>query len=246
MRPEGARRAAGLAGSAALFGARTLSRVERIVLTPALSLAVLALGGLLLYALGDRLNRGTWAGLTAAVTVVLAAVGYLRGRREARSRAGSAAPAGGPVTSGATDPAAEPEQDRPETVAPGRALWKLALLAATVVLLGGASWIGVHSANAQNPHPFTALSIVPDDDPDPGDQVRPVTIAVDSHETAETAYTLRVHSDSGDPAQFSFPLRPGEVWKRDLQAPVTGRLTADLFKGDGTTPYRTVFVSGLQ
>jgi len=87
---------------------------------------------------------------------------------------------------------------------------------------------------------------VPDDDPDLGDQVRPVTLAVDSHETVDTAYTLRVHSDSGDPVQFSFPLQPGEVWKQDLQAPVTGRLTADLFKGDGPTPYRTVFVSGLQ
>jgi hypothetical protein len=218
----------GAAGTAALFPDRGPSRLERLVLAPALSLALLVLGGLLLNALGLHLTTGTWSGLIVVATVVLAAVGYLRWRRGSPDV--PEAPAGGA---------------RPAVA--GRTVRWLAPLAVAVALLGGAAWIGVHSATTQDQEAFTALSVVPDDDPDPSDQVRPVTLAVDSREGDVTRYTLKVHADAGADWQFALNLHPGEVWKHDLEVPITGRVTADLFKGDDdTTPYRTVFVSGLQ
>jgi uncharacterized membrane protein len=229
----------GGAGTTALFPGLGPSRLERIVLAPALSLAVLVLGGLLLDVLGLHLTAGTWGGLTAVVTVALAGVGFAR-RRASGPPAGQSAgsPAGRPVP---------PSEPRPRSVGAGRTAWRLAPLAVAVALLGGAAWIGLHSAAAQDQEAFTALSLVPDDDPSAADQVRPVTLAVDSREGDVTGYTLKVHADAGSDWQFSLRLQPGEVWKHDLDVPITGRVTADLFKGDDdSTPYRTVFLSGLQ
>src|SRR6266516_1933537 len=60
----------GIALTAALFGGRALSTVERLVLPLALSFGVLILGGLGVYALGIALNRASWTTLTAGVTVI--------------------------------------------------------------------------------------------------------------------------------------------------------------------------------
>jgi len=63
----------GAAATAALFPGRAVSRVERLVLVPALSLAVLVVGGLGLYLCGVTLTRWPWVALTAGTTVVAAA-----------------------------------------------------------------------------------------------------------------------------------------------------------------------------
>jgi uncharacterized protein DUF1616 len=62
----------------AVFARLALSRVERIVLTPALSLAVLVLGGLLLDIAQIRLTLGAWSLITGTVTVIAALVGHRR------------------------------------------------------------------------------------------------------------------------------------------------------------------------
>ncbi len=54
----------------ALFPAGRLRRLERYVLSVALSLAVLVLGGLGLYAVGLGLHRVTWAALTVGVALL--------------------------------------------------------------------------------------------------------------------------------------------------------------------------------
>lgn len=74
----------GLALTEILFRHRTLSAVERTVLAPALSLAVLVVSGLLLYVAGARLDRLSWtlaaAGVTLlAVTVTAAPPRFWRG-----------------------------------------------------------------------------------------------------------------------------------------------------------------------
>jgi hypothetical protein len=60
----------GLALTDLLFRHRTLSAVERTVLTPALSLAVLVLSGLLLYVSGVHLDRTSWTLAAAGVTML--------------------------------------------------------------------------------------------------------------------------------------------------------------------------------
>jgi uncharacterized membrane protein len=222
----------GFAATGALFHGRSLSRVERTVLAPALSLAVLVLGGLLVYALGLRLTAGTWGGLTALATVVSAGVGYLRWLRSDRG----AAPA---VGASAGDAPAPPAGRRQVAL-------KLASLLVAAGLLAGAFATAWRSAVDQGGTAFTALSIVQADDANPNDALRPVSIAVDSHETEQTQYLMRVRGAQGVLRQFSLSLGPGEVWKTEIQVPIPEKITVELFKGAGNTPYRTVFLSGLQ
>jgi len=72
----------GYALSAALFPPRAIGRDLRLVLTVVLSLATLALGALVLQ-LVTALDRGTFVGLLAVITL-LAAAAALRGRQGAR------------------------------------------------------------------------------------------------------------------------------------------------------------------
>ena len=76
----------GLALTEVLFRRRTLSPVERIVLAPALSLAVLIVSGLLLYVAGVHLDRTSWTLAAAGVALVVAAAD----RGGAAGRAGPA------------------------------------------------------------------------------------------------------------------------------------------------------------
>ncbi|GAA5181291.1 hypothetical protein GCM10023322_15570 [Rugosimonospora acidiphila] len=278
----------GVAGNLALFpdtgtgagaGADSArpSRLERVVLVPALSLAVPVIGGVLLDVVGLHLTAGTWGGLGALTTVVLAGVGYLRGRH------GLGAPAGqrpGDLSAAATQvitaqatrippgttqavrtqaiktqavsaQASTTQAVTTQAVRPPEGRWsrrtalRLAPLGLAVVVLAGAAYIGLHSANLQRREAFTALSMLPDDDPNSTDQVRPVTLSVDCHEVEQTRYTVQVQEGDADGPRYQVSLAPGEVWKQDLNVPISDRVTANLFKGDGTTPYRTVFVSGL-
>jgi len=60
----------GVALSAVLFRGRALTAVERSVLAPALSLAVLVIAGLVVYASGFALDRVAWTSATAVVTLL--------------------------------------------------------------------------------------------------------------------------------------------------------------------------------
>jgi hypothetical protein len=64
----------GLALTAIIFRNRTLSAVERTVLAPALSLAVLVVSGLLLYVAGFALNRTSWTLAVAGATLLALAL----------------------------------------------------------------------------------------------------------------------------------------------------------------------------
>jgi hypothetical protein len=226
----------GAAATGALFFTRALSTVERVVLAPALSLAVVVLGGLLVDVLGMRLTAGTWGGLTAIATVVLAGVRYLRWFLATRD--------GRPVT---VEAAPDEESGRFASADGRTAALKLGSLALVAVLLGGAFWIATRSSHNQPEAGYTTLSIVQEDDDNPGDGMRPVTIAVECHEDGTTRYVVQVQgTQSGMLTRLTISLDPGDVWKRDLLVPNGDKVTANLFKGTGTTPYRSVFLSGLQ
>jgi hypothetical protein len=60
----------GFAVTETVLRERKLSRVERLVLAPALSLAVLVLAGLIVYVSGFRLDRVAWTTATVGVTLI--------------------------------------------------------------------------------------------------------------------------------------------------------------------------------
>ena len=60
----------GLAVTETVLRGRKLARVERVVLAPALSLAVLVLSGLIIYVTGFVLNKVAWTSATVGVTLV--------------------------------------------------------------------------------------------------------------------------------------------------------------------------------
>jgi hypothetical protein len=157
----------GAAATAALFTGRVVSTVERLVLVPALSLAVLVLGGLGLYACGVPLVRWSWAALAAGATALGALVAYLRRRRGA-GRAGRVPPAW------------------------QRTARHLLPLAVAAALLGGAGWVSVASAHAQwSRTAVVALSMTTADRATTG--TRTVTIAVRGSGT----YRVRVTGPDG-------------------------------------------------
>jgi hypothetical protein len=60
----------GLAVTGTVLRGRKLARVERVVLAPALSLAVLVVSGLIIYVTGFVLNKVAWTSATVGVTLV--------------------------------------------------------------------------------------------------------------------------------------------------------------------------------
>jgi hypothetical protein len=60
----------GLAVTETVLRGRRLARVERVVLAPALSLAVLVLSGLIVYVTGFALNKVAWTSATVGVTLL--------------------------------------------------------------------------------------------------------------------------------------------------------------------------------
>jgi hypothetical protein len=231
----------GVAATEALFGRRALTYLERIVLAPALSLATVVLGGLVLAAMGIRLTSTAWGGLCEVVTGVLWTGPYLLGRRG--QVPATAAADRSTVEQGSAFPAAQ--KAPAHTRGAVRARWNLALLGVALVVLGLGSWIGIRSAVHHTGEPFTALSALPYDDPGAKYQVRPITLAVDCEEAGLTAYRLHVE-DGSDVRNFNIELYPGEVWKQQILVQPASRMTAELFLGDSTTPYRTVFIVGKQ
>jgi uncharacterized membrane protein len=212
----------GLALTAVLFGTRRLSTVERLVLPPALSAAVLVLGGLALFAAGVPLGRVSWTALTAGVTVLASAGTLLQRRRQS-------------VTETAmfgTVLVAERERMTARS-----AFWRLVPLALAVLLVAGAAALAVRSTAAGH-EPFTALSLVPAGD-------RPaVVVTVHCEEDGPVGYSLRVQGANGYQQTFVVTLQPGSTWSRTLDVPRTGTVTADLFKGTTAVPYRTVHLAG--
>ena len=226
----------GIALTGALFGVRVLSTVERLVLPPALSAAVLVIGGLGLYAAGVHLGRVSWTALTAGTTVAAGAA-VLATRRLRRQHADPQS-----VTETAmfgTVLVAERERLTVRTV-----FWRLVPLALALLLVTGAAALAIRPTTAGR-QPFTALSLAP-----AADSVatqpnrRAVVLSVRCEENGDVGYALRVAGDDGYQQTFAVTLPPGGTWTRTLQVPVTGTVTADLFMGTTAVPYRTVHLAG--
>ncbi len=206
----------GWALSTALLHRIRISTVERLVLVPALSLAVLALGGIGMYTAGAKLDRASWTALTVGVTLVAAPIGYLRSRRS---------------TAGAS---AAQVQARLRVVA--RAAVPLAI---AVALLVGAGWLSVRSALAQDDKPVTALSAVVTGT-DPAGR-RTVLVDVTNGESGQTSFDVRVSGPNGYRSEVDARLGRTGHWTHTLDVPA-GTVTIGLFRAGDASAYRTVFL----
>jgi hypothetical protein len=206
----------GYALSAALFPPRAIGRDLRLVLTVVLSLAALALGGLVLH-LVTALNRGTFVGLLAVVTLLAAAVA-LKGRQRMR---------------------ADPRRRRP------RPPIVVALaLAATIGLAAVAIAIASAGAHHQiDESHFSALWAVPQGGRRMPPNEPPVLVGIGNQEGKAVDYRLTVHQAGREIGTWKVRLDDGQEWEITLPADAlsdTGTLVASLHRFRQT--YRRVSI----
>lgn len=198
----------GYALSAVLFPPGTIGRDLRLVLTVVLSLAAIALGGLVLH-LVAVLERGTFVGLLAVVTLVAAAVA-LKGRQETWN-----------------DRAPHGDRSRPPI---GVAL----ALGAAIGLAGLA--IAIASAGAQrqidDAH-FSGLWLTPQGGTRVPPDEPPVLVGIANEEGKTVDYRLTVRQGDTEIGTWRVRLGDGREWETTLpveQLGTTGTLVANLHR----------------
>jgi hypothetical protein len=248
---------------------RTVTAVERAVLGPGLSLALVVLGGLALFASGVQLTRTSWTALLVGTTLV-ALVGAAARQRfspdEATAPVAAAATAGG-ATAGATaataagataaatraggvavltaEASAEalaggPAEGTP--VGPGRfALRALPLLLAAA-MLGGAVWLSLDSVQRSTSAPVTALSAT-ETGTAGANNLRPVRVTVTGMVASSGPYRLSVTgSNNVDTEVRTLDVTAGS-WQGTLLVPATDRVSIRLYRSGDAAPYRTTLLN---
>jgi hypothetical protein len=232
----------GAALTTALFHRRALTTAERVVLAPALSLALVVLSGLLLNAAGVHLDRGSWAAATAGVTAIalLATAVTIRSERSRTTEPAAAQPQ-------ASEPAAaQPraaEPPHPAVAGGGVRLGRhLAPLVLAAVVLAGAGWYSYADSRDATARTVTALSVtrqVP-----AGTGKRAVDIAVTGLVAAYGPHTVVAKGQDGRPV-LTRTIPPGNrSWTGTLTVSALERISVDLYRaGQPSSPYRTVLLS---
>jgi uncharacterized membrane protein len=198
----------GYALSAALFPPGTIGRDLRLVLTVVLSLAAIALGGLLLH-LVAVIERGTFVGMLAAVTLVATAVA-LNGRQGTWS-----------------DRSPRPRWPHPP-------IGVTLALAAAIGLAGVAIAIASAGAHRQiDEVHFTSLWLVPQGGTRLPPDEPPVLVGIANQEGKAVEYRLAVRQEGTEIGTWRVRLGDGREWETTI--PVehlrpTGTLVATLHR----------------
>jgi hypothetical protein len=229
----------GLAITTALFRGRVLTMVERAVLVPALSLAVLVLAGLIASVTGQRLDRPVWTAATVGVTVVALLVpGVPLPRRpgpvivplmavERRGAGGSLPPL------------------RATGRVPVRRLARqLMPMVVVVAMLGAAAWLSVTSARRSYDITVTTLSAAPPGAVDAAGQ-RTVAVTATGLVPADGPYALVVTAPGGTETERRAVLPAGGTWTGRLTLG-RERTTVALYRGGDTAAYRTVYIAAVE
>ena len=200
-----------------LFGSRLRAEL-RTAISVALSLTVTAVGGVLMYAGGLRLDRSSWLALLAGTTLTGAAVAATM-----RARVRVAAPV------------SPREPRRVQRISVTQAL-KLGLAA----LIGAAAiGVAVHSANAQAQPAFTQLALN-----HAGSAPATARIVLGNHEQRAQLYRLVVSTDGVVSNVWTVTVADGAGWQRVVPARPGHRLAVDVFRtASGGAPYRHVAIS---
>jgi hypothetical protein len=198
----------GYAIAAAAFGSRSLPRAQLLVLSLGMSLATLALGGILLNVLPGGLRTVTWALLLVAVVLAACRGAALRRRRHARRRR------------------REPLPRLP------RLDW--ALLGVAAIVATAAFALAQKPLPAKHAIGFTALWMLPSGSPE--DAVD-IGVASSEQDPGSFTLKIRV-GKRGKPRITRFALDPGEERTFHLAVPSarppgSTHVTASLFKQPG-------------
>lgn len=230
--------------------ARDLSRVEELFCIPALSMASIVIGGLVIDVAGFTLTRSTWAVFLAGVTEAALVVDLVlpwRTRAAATDSVPSngTSPTGGPATIG-------PATVDPATVRTGvvsrrrlsgraRALIVGGVLATTAVVAVMTIVVGEKDAVATQPPAATAIGMVPAFATEAPGSTRTVSLYVWNGEGAQTTFTIRLTGTGKFTDTIRATVYDNSQWSGRAKVPSTGKVTAELFRPGDKTPYRTVF-----
>jgi hypothetical protein len=248
----------GLALTESLFRHRSLTAVERTMLAPALSLAVLVSAGLVIYAAGYALDRVAWTSATVLVALGGLVVPGVPIRTRAERMALAAAASNDKtemipiIRDGDPDPRTGtpalppplvrpvPPKERPPLKRIARQLIPMVLVLA---ILGFGGWYSFDSSRRGYDVTVTALSAVPSGTPDAAGQ-RTLEVAATGLVAADGPYSVVVTGETGTPLiRRSVPV-PGDGEWSELLTVGPDRTTISLYRaGDTTTPYRTLFIA---
>lgn len=244
----------GLALTEALFRRRSLTAVERTMLAPALSLAVLVISGLVIYVAGYALDKIAWTSATLVVTLGALVVPGVpirtRAERIAAARAASNDQTemipiirdGDPDPRTVLPPPLVLTREKPPLKRIARQLVPMVLVLA---MLGFAGWFSFGNSKAAYDVSVTALSATKPTDPDAAGE-RSLEIKATGLVAADGPYQVVVTGDAGTAAvRRTVPVSRTGVW---VQRMTVGpeRTTISLYRSGDSAAYRTLYVSASE
>lgn len=186
-----------------LLAGSSRTALERLAVSAGLALCVPVIGGLLLYLARRPLDRDSWLGLLAGVTVAADVLLFVRRRRNQEELA---------------RPGRTPERAR-RRLRPGPAV----AFALAIMIAAGAVALAREGTSVQRYPGFTQLWLVPDA------HTHDLSLGVANNEGATTRYQLVLLYDGarhGAPRKLT--LRNGQVWRLSLG--VKTNVTAHLYR----------------
>ncbi|MFC4071503.1 hypothetical protein [Actinoplanes subglobosus] len=214
----------GFAIGEAIFrpGRRDVGVVERMMMVPALSLAVLVLGGLALWGVGGHLNRTSWMLVCAVSTLIATGAAYYRTLKAE------------PATAETPEPAVR------RTVQERLIREILPLTLAVLLVAGAGVWSYADSVNTYD----VTVSTLSAQTPGPVDADGNRAVQVTATGLAAGEWTL-VLSDPAGVEVGRQGVRPdGDGgWSGQVTMPGDERVTVNLFRGQDASAFRTLIIS---
>lgn len=191
--------------------------LERLAVSAGLALCVPVIGGLLLFLARLRLDRASWLGLLAGVTVAADVLVLVRRRRNR-----------------------QPETSPRPLRWPVRAGTSVAFGLAVVVAAGGVGLARVGAAVQHYPG-FTQLWLVR-----PDASARTVELGVSNNQGVTTRYYLVLLKNGNAIDRWNLTLRNGQVWRRSPVL-TADNIAAHLYRRpDVSHPYREVGLGNVR
>lgn len=221
----------GFAIGEAIFrpGRRDVGVVERMMMVPALSLAVLVLGGLALWGAGGHLNRTSWMLVCAVSTLIATGAAYYR-----TLKAETPAEDGDGETAGDAKPAVRRSMQ-------DRLIREILPLTLAVLLVAGAGvWSYADSVNTYD----VAVSTLSAQTPGPVDTDGNRAVQVTATGLAAGEWTLVLSDPAGVEVGRQGVQPDGDGgWSGQVTMPGDERVTVGLFRGQEASAFRTLIIS---
>jgi hypothetical protein len=258
----------GIAVTGALFSRRALTAVERTVLAPALSMAVLVVAGLLIYLCRVPLDRLSWTVATGSLTLIALAVplllpkvalaapaateeqtrpvGERRSRIDLTPRDATVMAEARTIVMSVVPPEDEEQAAADEKAQRSRLVRQLLPLALVLAVLGGASWLSFGTSRETYETTVTALSAAPSGPVDASGN-RVVAVSASGLVASDGPYTLTVRGTAGTtPTRRVIAPAEDGTWSEQLTLPGDQRMTVGLYRAGDTAAFRTLYISAVE